>query len=114
MGLLGAYSNPEIQGRLRRLSDELDRLAARKDDPRPSARPDRQLRNGLVPRAIQKVLADAVEPMPVRDIHDAVEDLLGLVVPASSVKCWLAKKAGGDSRLVRLGRGRYQVVRTPL
>lgn len=109
MGLLGAYSNPEIQGRLRQLSDKLDRLAASGGDPKPSARPDRKLRNGLVPRAIEQVLDESPGAMRVRDIHAAVEDLLGVSVPVSSVNCWLTKNKTGD-RLVRLGHGRYRLI----
>lgn len=110
MGLLGSYSNPETQRRLRRLSEELDRLAASDVAPQPSGRSDRKLRNGLVPRAIQRVLADAGEPMRVRDIHAAVEDRLGVSVPVSSVNCWLSQNTKGrQPRLVRLGRGRYLI-----
>lgn len=110
MGLLGSYSNPDIQRRLWRLSEELDRLEGSNDAPRPSARPDRKLRKGLVPRAIEKVLKDASEPMRVCDIHAAVEDRLGTEVPASSVNCWLAKHVkGSPPRLVQFGRGRYLI-----
>lgn len=76
MGLLGCYSNPEIQGRLRRLSDKLERLAASDAAPRPSSRRDRKLRGGLVPKAIASVLADSNRPMRARDIHVEVEELL--------------------------------------
>ncbi len=92
MGLLGCYSNPEIQGRLRRLSEKLERLGASNVAPRPSARRDRKLRAGLVPKAIERVLADSGEPMRARDIHAEVEEMLGMSVPASSVKNWLAKQ----------------------
>lgn len=111
MGLLGTYSNPEIQARLRRLAEALDRLAASEDPARPSMRQGRKLRNGLVPRAIQQVLADASVPMRACDIHGAVEDLLGCSVPVSSINCWLTKSIrGGHPDLVRLGRGRYRLV----
>jgi hypothetical protein len=86
MGLLGCYPNPEIQGQLRQLSDKLDQLAASNVAPRPSARRDRKLRAGLVPKAIERVLADSGEPMRARDIHAEIEELLGLSVPASSIK----------------------------
>ena len=81
MGLLGSYSNPEIQGRLRRLSEKLERLAASDSAPRPSGRQDQRLRAGLVPKAIERVLADSSEPMRARDIHAEVEELLGRSVP---------------------------------
>lgn len=111
MGLLGSYSNPEIQKRLRRLSEELDRLAASPGQPQPSGRPDRKLRNGLVPRAIQQVLAEVGEPMRVRDIYVAVEDRLGIAVPKSSVNVWLSQSTKGPlPQVVRLGHGRYQLL----
>jgi hypothetical protein len=111
MGLLGSYSNPDVQRRLRRMSEELDRLAASEDEPEPTRRLDRKLRNGVVPRAIKRVLAEALEPMPVRDIHVAVEARLGIPVPASSVNAWLSQNARGTRpRCVRLARGRYRLV----
>jgi hypothetical protein len=110
MGLLGCYSNPEIQGRLRQLSEKLDRLTASNAAPRPSTRSDRRLRGGMVPRAIERVLSQATGPMRARDIHGEVEDLLGRAVPVSSVKNRLAKQARGEKpRLVRLDRGRYRL-----
>jgi hypothetical protein len=111
MGLLGAYSNPEIQGRLRQLAEKLDRLAASDAVQSPSTRHDRRLRGGLMPRAIKQVLTEAPGPMRARDIHAAVEDLLNRPIPSSTVKCWLAKSIQGEQpRLVRLGRGRYRLV----
>jgi hypothetical protein len=108
VGLLGCYSNPEIQGRLRRLSEKLERLAASKAAPRPSARVDRRLRCGLVPKAILRILSESVEPMRVRDIHTEVEALLGQSVSPSAVKNCLARHAKDDQALfVRLDRGRY-------
>jgi hypothetical protein len=111
MGLLGCYSNPEIQERLRQLSDKLDRLVASDAAPRPSVRQDRKLRGGIVPKAIERVLADAGKPMRVRDVHAEVEEFLGMSVPASSVKNWLAKQVQDrQSRVVRLERGRYRLI----
>ena len=112
MGLLEAYSNSEIQGRLQRLSEKLDRLAASGAAPRPTARVDRRLRGGLVPKAIMRVLAEAGEPMRACDIHAEVEQLLGCSVSVSSVKNWLAKQVqGGQPQVVRLGWGRYRLCR---
>lgn len=111
MGLLGCYSNPEIQGRVRQLSEKLDRLAASNAVPRPSTRHDRRLRGGMVPEAIEQVLSRAAGSMRARDIHAEVEDVLGRSVPVSSVKNWLAKHVQGEKpRLVRLDRGRYRLV----
>jgi hypothetical protein len=93
------------------LSDILDRLAASDAVPRLSARHDRKLRGGLVPKAVERVLADSSEPMRARDIHTKVEKILGRPVPASSVKNWLAKHAQREKpRLVRLDRGRYRAI----
>lgn len=109
---MGAYSHPEIQGRLRHLAEKLDRLAASDDPRRHASRNDRNIRCGLVAKAIQQVLAEAPGPMRACDIHAAVENLLGQPVPTSSIKDWLAKHVKGDRpQLVRLGRGRYRVVR---
>jgi hypothetical protein len=111
MGLLGCYSNPEIQGRLRQLSEKLDRLAASNFAPCSSARVDRRLRCGLVPKAIMQTLSESAEPMRVRDIHAEVEVLIGQAVSPSAVKNWLARHTRGDQALfVRLGRGRYRLV----
>jgi hypothetical protein len=111
MELLGCYSNHDIQGRLRRLSEKLERLATGHVAPRPSARVDRRLRCGLVPTAIEQIRRETAGPMRARDIHAEVELLLGRSVPGSSVKNWLAKHAGGEKpRLIRLDRGRYRLV----
>jgi hypothetical protein len=109
MGLLGSYSNPEVRERLGRLSKALDRLATDKAALRPTVRQGRKLRNGMVPRAIQKVLTDAAGPMRICDIHAAVEDLLDQPVPTSSVNCWLTKSIrDGHPSVIRLERGRYR------
>jgi hypothetical protein len=111
MGIVGAYSHPEIQGRLRQLAEKLDRLAVSNDPRRHASRNDRNIRCGLVAKAIQQVLAETAGPMRARDIHAAVEDLLGRSVPTSSIKDWLARNVqGGRPRLMRLGRGRYQLI----
>lgn len=110
MGLTGAYSNPEIQGRLRHLAEKLDQLAASDAAPRRSGRSGRT-RNGVVPRAIERILAEAPGPMRTCDIHAAVEDLLGMSIPVPTVQCWLSKNIQGDSpKLVRLGHGRYRLL----
>lgn len=46
--------------------------------------------------------------MHVKDIHAAVEALVGEPVPPSSIKGALAKNvAGSSARFVRMARGRY-------
>jgi hypothetical protein len=57
--------------------------------------------------AIVQVLADRGEPMRAKDIHAAVEALVGESVPLPSVKGGLAKHlAGSSARFVRVAQGR--------
>jgi hypothetical protein len=108
MGIFGALSNPGVQERLRQLSDQLAKVAARK---RPSARPNARLRTGAVPAAIMRVLAESVEPMRMCDIHVEVEGLIGQPVTRSAVKNYLANHCkGSQPRFVRLARGRYRLI----
>jgi hypothetical protein len=107
MGIFGALSNPDTQERLRQLSEQLAKVATRK---RPPARPRARLRAGAVPAAIMRALADAVEPMRMRDIHAEVERLLGQSVTRSAVKNYLANHCAGSCPcFVRLARGRYRL-----
>jgi hypothetical protein len=62
-------------------------------------------------KAIVQVLTDRGEPMRAKNIHAAVEALVGEPVPRSSVKGALASDVAGSSgRLVRVARGRYVLV----
>jgi hypothetical protein len=111
VGLFGTLSNREAQARLRQLSEKMDQLAASEAKPRSSTHTRRRLKPGLIPEAITRALAESVEPMRVRDIHAAVEELLGYSVSSGSVKNWLAKNAQGERPLfVRLARGRYCLI----
>jgi hypothetical protein len=59
-------------------------------------------------KAIIQVLTDRSEPMQVRDIHAAVEEMLGEAVAASSIKNALAGNVSGESRrFVRVAKGWY-------
>jgi hypothetical protein len=65
-------------------------------------------RHGWVLKAVIQVLSDSREPMRARDIHRAVEGLLGESVGWSSVKMALASNVSGSSpRFIRIARGRY-------
>lgn len=67
-------------------------------------------RVGWVVEAIVRVLADRQEPMQAKDIHAAVETLLGQTVCWSSVKAALsADSAGPSPRFVRVAKGRYRL-----
>ena len=103
--------NPEIQERLGRLADKLDKIASRSDPQRVSGRVDQHLQGGLVPRAIMRVLAESVEPLRVQTIHEGVELVIGRSVSHSTIKNALARQVrSGDGRLVRLERGRYRLL----
>lgn len=115
MHLLGLYSNQDLQGSLGRLADK---LAAVRADGGPRRQPmscrQRPRRPGWVLDAIVQVLTDRGEPMRAKDIHAAVETLVGEPVPPPSVKGGLAKNvAGSSARFVRVARGRYVLARPP-
>jgi len=110
MELVEALSNSEIQVQMGRLAQKLEQIAVSDARPRSSARSDRRLRSGLVPKAIMQVLGESVEPMRMTSIHIEIERVLGRPVSRSAVKNWLARHTGGDQALfVRLERGRYVV-----
>jgi hypothetical protein len=91
-----------------RLGQKLEQIAASNARPRSSARSDRRLQSGLVPKAIMQVLSESVEPMRMMDIHAEIERTLDRPVSRSAVKNWLARHTGGEKALfVRLRRGRY-------
>jgi hypothetical protein len=109
MHLLGLYSNQDLQGSLGHLAEKLAAVRAG-GGPRwqPVSCRRRPRRPGWVLKAVVRVLADRGEPMHVRDIHAAVEALVGEPVPPSSVRGGLAKNVGGSSpRFVRVAPGRY-------
>lgn len=65
-------------------------------------------RVGWVVEAVVQVLTDRQEPMRAKEIHLAVEALLGKPVSWSSIKGALATNVSGPTpRFVRLARGRY-------
>ncbi len=111
MGLLGHYSNHDLQGSLGRLAEKLAALRASGGPRRrPVACRQRSRRPGWVLKAVVQVMADRGEPMRAKDIHAAVEALVGEPVPRSSVKGALAWDVSGSSTcLVRVARGRYML-----
>jgi hypothetical protein len=109
MDLLATYSNQELQGSLGRLAKKLAAVRA-SDGPRrrPVCRRQRSRRPGWVLKAVVQVLSDHGEPMRAKDIHAAVEALVGGPVGWSAVKQALASNVSGPSpRFVRVARGRY-------
>jgi hypothetical protein len=70
----------------------------------------RRLGNGVVQRAVVKVLAAARRPMRAADIHLAVERLLGHPVSENSVAWCLAAGVQVERpRFDRITRGSYQI-----
>jgi len=68
----------------------------------------RHRRHDWVLEAVLHVVADQKEPMRTRDVHSAVEVLLGEPVRWGSVKkCLSSNVIGTSPRFVRVARGRY-------
>jgi hypothetical protein len=68
----------------------------------------RHRRHDWVLEAVLRVLAERAEPMRVRDVHGAVEALLGEPVRWGSVKkCLSSNVTGVSPRFVRVARGWY-------
>jgi hypothetical protein len=109
MDLIGVLSNHDLQGSLGRLAKKLAAVRASGESRRqPVACRQRSRRPGWVLKAVVQVLGDRGEPMRAKDIHAAVEALVGEPVPPSSVKGALAKSvADSSARFVRVARGRY-------
>jgi hypothetical protein len=107
--LLGRLTNPSapLEAVFEALPDE---------SIQPSRRPEPQvatgrLGNGVVQRAVVKVLAAAGGPMRGADIHMAVERLLGHSVSKNSVSWCLATGARAkESRFERVAYGCYRLV----
>jgi hypothetical protein len=60
--------------------------------------------------AVTEILMAAGEPMQVRAVHAAVEDLTGETVARSTVRSCLVTNLGGTTpRFERVGRGRYRI-----
>jgi hypothetical protein len=107
-------------GRFTNLSAPLQAVfKALPDEPiEPSGQPDPgpqvatgRLGNGVVQRAIVKVLASADQPMRLRAIHSAVEDLLGQAVSKESVSWCLRRSRSGERlRFERVAYGCYRLM----
>ncbi len=115
MDLTGHHSNPSRPLEVL-LNDRFERAGA-EDRPYVSpagrARPptgSRHRRHDWVLEAVIRVLAERKVPMRARDVHRAVEALLGEPVRWGSVKkCLSSNVTGVSARFVRVARGRYAV-----
>jgi hypothetical protein len=82
-----------------------DRLAS-------EASKGRRAGNGVIQRAVIRVLGEADRPMDVGDAHIAVEGLLGYPVSRDSVNSCLSSGArGARPNFQRVGPGRYRLIR---
>jgi hypothetical protein len=109
MDLIGVLSNHDLQGSLGRVAEKLATVRAGGTPLRvvPGQR-RRTRRPGWVIDALVQVLGGRGEPMRAREVHTAVEAMLGEAVAWSSVKGALASNVSGSSpRFVRVARGRY-------
>jgi len=109
MRLVGQLSNPSaaLAAVFEALSDEPIKATAR---PQPQLEVGRRLGNGVVQRAVIKVLAAAGLPMRPAEVHASVERLLGHRVSKNSVSWCLAAGARSEKhRFVRTAPGRYQL-----
>lgn len=111
MDLVGTLSNQTTQERLQRVTERVRHfLSATPLDQVPLPRRRLRRRSGSIPVAATAVLASCEGDMRARDIHAAVEGLLGESVSASSVKDCLTRNAQSGSGLFeRVGRGRYRL-----
>jgi hypothetical protein len=94
--LIGVLSNHDLQGSLGRLAGKL--AAVRASGVQPRAVPSQRLRcrrPGWVIDALVQVMGGRGEPMRAREVHAAVEAMLGEAVAWSSVKGALASNVSG-------------------
>jgi hypothetical protein len=108
MHLVGQLSNPSaaLKAVFEARSDEPIKATVRLEPQLEVGR----LGNGVVQRAVVKVLASAQRPLTVLEAQAAVVDLLGHPVSKGSVNCCLSTGALGDEpHLERVARGCYRL-----
>jgi hypothetical protein len=102
--------NPRLQVELWELAGLREQLSRRKAAPLIPGRVVRR-RQGSVLAAVTSVIEQAERPLRVREVHAAVEELLGARVPFSSVNEALSTHAGPEERFCRLRYGVYENAR---
>jgi len=112
MRLVGQLSNPSPS--LRAIFDALPdgsfEPTAWPDRSVASAPVARRLGNGVVQRAVVKVLAAAQRPLTVLETQAAVAGLLGHSVSKGSINyCLSTGTRGGEPRFERVARGCYRL-----
>ncbi len=109
MRLVGQLSNPSgpLKTVFKALPDEPIKLSATHEPPSASSG---RLGNGVVQRAVVKVLASAGGSMRGAEIHQAVEHLLGHLVSKDSVSwCLAAGVQGTRPHFERVSYGVYRL-----
>ena len=108
MHLVGQLSNPSapLVAVFEALPDEPIKTTAR-----PELRLEvGRLGNGVVQRAVVKVLASAQRPLTVLEVQAAVVDLLGHPVSKGSINyCLSTGTLGDEPRFERVSRGCYRL-----
>ena len=111
MRLVGQLSNPSAL--LTAVFDALPDGPMPTEQPMPEEVVSGRLGNGVVQRAVVKVLTEACEPMRGADIHLAVERLLEHPVSKHSVSWCLATGARGNRQwFERVAYGCYRLRHT--
>jgi hypothetical protein len=111
MVLVGALSNPDLQGLFQSLTSQ-PRRKPRKQAPDPNGpRPDGRRKFGTVSGAIVQVLNEAESDLRVNEIWAAVEQLLGESVSRHSVKSYLHRGTYDLMIFARVSHGRYRLRR---
>jgi hypothetical protein len=111
MGAAGHGSNHDLVDALGRVAERIGRSGISSEPVSPVAPTIEPSRRGFgsITVAVATVLGSAGE-MQTRDIHRAIEGLLGASVSFSSVKNCLARKSVGKApQFERIGRGRYRL-----
>jgi hypothetical protein len=114
MHLVGQLSNPSsgLRTVLDAFPDGLRGSCGRSHGPIVPQPVMHKLGNGVVQRAVVKVLAAADQPLRRADVQAAVEELLGQSVSQDSVSwCLSAGARGKEPRFERIARGCYRLRR---
>lgn len=110
MDLVGRLSNPDLTTLLQSLTARGWKQALPRHSSAAGIAPDGRRKFGTVRDAIVAVLEQAGCELRVRDIHEAVEELLGESVSTSSVKDYLRKGCQRQSPIFEYrGREGYRL-----
>ena len=110
VGLAGQLSNPIVKTKWANLQGGLAELRTSSTPVRPSERPRAVRARGQVRDLIIHLLQKADQPIRARDIHRAVEQVLGEEVAWSSIAYCLARNdPGSEARIENIRLGLYRL-----